>query len=54
MRRIVAKEGGDVDTSRDYEYTDWRAVERFAHGLVAVGAAERKTGGPSRHTLPGA
>ena len=23
MRRIVAKAGGDTDTSRDYEYTDW-------------------------------
>jgi menaquinone-dependent protoporphyrinogen oxidase len=54
MRRIVAKEGGDVDTSRDYEYTDWRAVERFAQGLVAVGAAERKADAPSQHASPGA
>jgi menaquinone-dependent protoporphyrinogen oxidase len=34
MKRIVAKAGGDTDTRRDYEYTDWddlRAfVERFA------------------------
>jgi len=30
MRRISKKEGGDTDTSRDYEYTDWSAVERFA------------------------
>jgi menaquinone-dependent protoporphyrinogen oxidase len=29
MRRISRKEGGDTDTSRDYEYTDWSAVERF-------------------------
>jgi menaquinone-dependent protoporphyrinogen oxidase len=35
MRRIVAKEGGDTDTSRDYEYTDFDAVERFARELVA-------------------
>jgi len=34
MRRIVAKEGGDTDTSRDYEYTDFQAVERFARELV--------------------
>ncbi|MCW5936306.1 MAG: hypothetical protein KIT11_03245 [Fimbriimonadaceae bacterium] len=27
MRRIVAKEGGDTDTSRDYEYTDWAKLE---------------------------
>lgn len=33
MRRIAAKAGGDTDTSRDYEYTDWAAVERFARGL---------------------
>lgn len=30
MRRIVQKEGGDTDTSRDYEYTDFSAVDRFA------------------------
>jgi menaquinone-dependent protoporphyrinogen oxidase len=30
MRRISRKEGGDTDTSRDYEYTDWAAVDRFA------------------------
>lgn len=34
MRRISAKEGGDTDTSRDYEYTDFEAVERFARELV--------------------
>ena len=30
LRRIVAKAGGDTDTSRDYEYTDWNDVEAFA------------------------
>ena len=35
MRRIAAKEGGDVDTSRDYEYTDWNAVDRFASQFAA-------------------
>jgi menaquinone-dependent protoporphyrinogen oxidase len=30
MRCIVGMAGGDTDTSRDYEYTDWEAVERFA------------------------
>jgi menaquinone-dependent protoporphyrinogen oxidase len=34
MRRIAAKEGGDTDTSRDYEYTDWEAVDRFAREFV--------------------
>lgn len=35
MRRIAAKEGGDTDTSRDYEYTNWPAVDRFASNLAA-------------------
>ena len=30
MRTISRFAGGDTDTSRDYEYTDWNAVERFA------------------------
>jgi menaquinone-dependent protoporphyrinogen oxidase len=30
MRFIVSRAGGDTDTSRDYEYTDWAAVDRFA------------------------
>ena len=30
MVRIVRKAGGDTDTSRDYEYTDWADVRRFA------------------------
>jgi menaquinone-dependent protoporphyrinogen oxidase len=34
MKRITAKEGGDTDTSRDYEYTDWVAVERFAREIA--------------------
>jgi menaquinone-dependent protoporphyrinogen oxidase len=30
MRMIAGFAGGDTDMSRDYEYTDWAAVERFA------------------------
>ena len=30
MKYIAAKEGGDVDTSRDFEYTNWNEVTRFA------------------------
>jgi menaquinone-dependent protoporphyrinogen oxidase len=30
MRRIAAKHHSDVDTSRDYEYTDWNDVKAFA------------------------
>jgi menaquinone-dependent protoporphyrinogen oxidase len=30
MRKISESAGGDCDTSRDFEYTDWQAVEKFA------------------------
>ena len=41
MRRISAKEGGDTDTSRDYEYTDWNAVGRFISELALEKGSER-------------
>lgn len=34
MRRIAAKAGGDTDTSRDYEYTDWQQVAEYAAQLL--------------------
>jgi len=30
MKRIAKRAGGDTDTTRDYEYTDWADLERFA------------------------
>ncbi len=43
MRRIASKAGGDVDTSRDYEYTDWSDVRafavQFANGVTGRAAA---------------
>jgi menaquinone-dependent protoporphyrinogen oxidase len=36
MRRAAARYGGDTDTSRDYTYTDWDQVDRFAHEITAV------------------
>jgi menaquinone-dependent protoporphyrinogen oxidase len=43
MVRIVRTAGGDTDTSRDYEYTDWADVqgfaEEFARSLRARAAA---------------
>ena len=30
MKRIVRKAGGDTDTSRDYEYTNWTDLRAFA------------------------
>lgn len=38
MKKISASSGGDVDTSQDFEYTDWDEVTRFAdefHDLLA-------------------
>lgn len=29
MRSITKKAGGDADSSRDYEYTDWESVDDF-------------------------
>ena len=34
MRRIAAQAGGDTDTTRDHEYTDWDALEGFVHGFA--------------------
>ena len=43
MVRIVRKAGGNTDTSRDYEYTDWADLrafaEEFARSLRARAAA---------------
>jgi menaquinone-dependent protoporphyrinogen oxidase len=34
MKRIVRKAGGDLDTSRDYEYTDWDDLRAFIDAFV--------------------
>lgn len=34
MRSISRKEGGGTDTRREYEYTDWAAVDAFADKLM--------------------
>ncbi len=36
MRSVVKREGGEVDMTRDHEYTDWAAVEEFAHHVGAI------------------
>ena len=35
MKRIAREATGDVDTSRDHEYTDWGEVEAFANDFAA-------------------
>lgn len=36
IKRIAADSTGDTDTSRDYEYTDWAAVESLADDFAAI------------------
>jgi menaquinone-dependent protoporphyrinogen oxidase len=40
MKRIVAKAGGDTDTTRDFEYTDWNELRDFARGFAEVTARQ--------------
>jgi menaquinone-dependent protoporphyrinogen oxidase len=46
MRMISGIAGGETDTTRDYEYTDWEAVAGFAREFSARVATR------SRHELP--
>jgi len=39
MKRIVRDAGGDTDTSRDYEYTDWADLRSFVVGFAGLVAA---------------
>jgi len=39
MRLIATSNGGPTDTSRDYEFTDWDAVARFAEEALAAASA---------------
>ena len=41
MRRIVARAGGDVDTTRDFECTDWADVCAFATSFAHLVASPR-------------
>jgi len=35
MKMISKREGGNTDTSRDHEYTDWESVDRFVENFVS-------------------
>ena len=45
MRRIVAKGGGETDTSRNYEYTDWDELRVFVRDFARrhLGAMQEVT-----------
>ena len=49
MKRMVQKAGGDTDTSRDYEYTDWIDLRAFAD---AFGARVRERLGSRARPAP--
>jgi menaquinone-dependent protoporphyrinogen oxidase len=40
MKRIVAKAGGDIDTTRDFEYTDWKDLREFAREFADLAARQ--------------
>jgi menaquinone-dependent protoporphyrinogen oxidase len=44
MKLIAKHEGGDTDTSRDHEYTDWDDLKHFVEEFV--NAAQLQRGGP--------
>lgn len=43
MRRIVRKAGGDTDTSRDYEYTNWAELRAFVEQFARHVFTQEKT-----------
>jgi menaquinone-dependent protoporphyrinogen oxidase len=43
MKRIARKAGGDTDTSRDFDYTDWAALDRLVEELAGVRAVQSGT-----------
>lgn len=44
MRKIAADATGDTDASRDYEYTDWTAVDEFVAAVDGLVAAKTGSG----------
>ena len=36
MKMISRRNGGPTDTTQDYEFTDWNAVDRFANDLAGA------------------
>ncbi len=36
MKRIAKKAGEGTDTSKDYEYTDWKQVEKYSEKLIGL------------------
>jgi len=43
MKAISARKGGSTDTSRDHEYTDWKAVDGFTRDFARLVRDRRST-----------
>lgn len=43
MKAISARRGGSTDTSRDHEYTDWKAVDGFAADFARLVRSRRSS-----------
>ena len=43
MRSIARKHGRSVDVHRDYEFTDWSAVDRFTRDFIGYATAKRRS-----------
>ena len=41
MKRIAREKGNDTDTSRDFDYTDWDGVRRFAEEFLTTLVTEQ-------------
>jgi menaquinone-dependent protoporphyrinogen oxidase len=46
MKRIARQAGFNGDTSRDYEFTDWAAVDGFVAQVTALGQAAAGAAAP--------
>jgi menaquinone-dependent protoporphyrinogen oxidase len=49
MKRIVRKVGGDTDTGRDYEYTDWSDLRAFAEQFGRAVRERPQSGRVAQH-----
>ena len=41
MKKIAKQAGKDTDTSKNHEYTDWKAVDQFVSGFLSHLATSR-------------
>jgi menaquinone-dependent protoporphyrinogen oxidase len=59
MKQLSKRNAGPIDTSRDYELTDWAQVERFAEAFASAlpkgdGDGERRTGNEEHKAMTAA